>query len=389
MRLVRRWVSLGALFVTILALPASGLAQTEAIIAGFVTDSSGGVLPGVTVTAVHDATGNTFTSVTDERGVFRMQSRVGAYQILIELQGFQSVRAQVTLLAGQTANIPVQMQPATLQENVTVTAEAPLVNVTQTSPAGNIDPKQFSELPAEGRNWMALLLVAPGSRTTSTNQNAPIPMRGVGGDQQFFQTNIDGQQVSNELGGGRQPLVSSEMISELQFISNRYDATQGRSLGVQVNVITKSGTNRYTGSVRGNFRNSKIGYASDPVAGKVTPFRDQQMAASFGGPIVKDKLHFFGYTDYDHNPSTGVWTTPYPLFNISKDGLLTTKQGGIRFDYQISSQTRFMAKGDLWRNWDDGLTGGSAYPSSAATTRETRNTMNFQLTPVLNKRMVH
>ena len=389
MGLVRRSVSVGVLFVAILALPAIGLAQTEAVITGVVTDSSGGVLPGVTVTAVHDATGNTFTSVTDERGVFRMQARVGAYQILMELQGFQSVRAQVTLLAGQTANIPVQMQPATLQENVTVTAEAPLVNVTQTSPAGNIDPKQFSELPAEGRNWMALLLVAPGSRTTSVNQNAPIPMRGGGGDQQFFQTNVDGQQVSNELGGGRQPLMSQEMISELQFISNRFDATQGRSLGVQVNVITKSGTNRYSGSVRGNFRDSDLGYAKDPVAGKVTPFKDQQIASSFGGPIIKDRLHFFGYQDYDHNPSTGVWTTPYPKFNVSRDGLLTTKQGGIRFDYQISSQTRFMAKGDLWRNWDDGLTGGSAYPSSAATTRETGNTLNFQLTKVLNNRSVN
>src|SRR5258705_8297179 len=107
MSLVRRWVSLGALFVTILALPASGLAQTEAIITGVVTDSSGGVLPGVTVTAVHDATGNTLTSVTDERGVFRMQSPVGAYQILIKLQGFQSVRPHVTLLAWQTPNNPV------------------------------------------------------------------------------------------------------------------------------------------------------------------------------------------------------------------------------------------------------------------------------------------
>jgi hypothetical protein len=286
------------------------------------------------------------------------------------------------------------MQPATLQENVTVTAEAPLVNVTQTSPAGNIDPKQFSELPAEGRNWMALLLVAPGSRTTSVSQNAPIPMRGGGGDQQFFQTNVDGQQVSNELGGGRQPLMSQEMISELQFISNRFDATQGRSLGVQVNVITKSGTNKFAGSLRGNFRDSDIGYAKDPLAGKVTPFKDQQIASSFGGPIIKDKLHFFVYQDYDHNPSTTVWTTPYPKFNISRDGLLTTKQGGIRFDYQLSSQTRFMAKGDLWRNWDDGFqgtgaTGNSGYPSQAATTRETGNTLNFQLTKVLNNRSVN
>src|SRR3954464_7101140 len=168
--MIDRRVSLFALLLAlILALPIASYAQTEAVITGVVSDSSGGVLPGVTITAVHVATGNTFNSVTDERGVFRIQARVGAYQILMELQGFQSVRAQTTLLAGQTANIPVTMQPASLQENVTVTAEAPLVNVTQTSPTGNIDPNQFSELPAEGRNWMALLLAAPGNPTTTTH----------------------------------------------------------------------------------------------------------------------------------------------------------------------------------------------------------------------------
>ena len=138
MTLLKRIVWIGAVLVSIVVSPALAHAQTEAIITGVVADSSGGVLPGVTVTAVHEATGNTFTSVTDERGVFRIQARVGAYQILMELQGFQSVRAQVTLLAGQTANIPVQMPPAPLQENVTVTAEAPLVTVTQTCPSGPI-----------------------------------------------------------------------------------------------------------------------------------------------------------------------------------------------------------------------------------------------------------
>src|SRR5258706_12383715 len=100
MSLVRRWVSLGALFVTILALPASGLAQTEAIITGVVTDSSGGVLPGVTVTAGHDADGTTFTHGTGERGGFRMQSRGRGYQVLRERKGFQAVRSQGTPLGG-------------------------------------------------------------------------------------------------------------------------------------------------------------------------------------------------------------------------------------------------------------------------------------------------
>ena len=92
MTLLKRIVWIGALLVSIVAPPSPAFAQTEAIITGVVTDSSGGVLPGVTVTAIHEATGNTFTSVTDERGIYRMQARVGAYQIQMELQGFQSVR---------------------------------------------------------------------------------------------------------------------------------------------------------------------------------------------------------------------------------------------------------------------------------------------------------
>ena len=83
MTLLKRIVWIGAVLVSIVVSPALAHAQTEAIITGVVADSSGGVLPGVTVTAVHEATGNTFTSVTDERGVFRIQARVGAYQIRV------------------------------------------------------------------------------------------------------------------------------------------------------------------------------------------------------------------------------------------------------------------------------------------------------------------
>ena len=111
MGLARRFL----LAVALLALPALGYAQTEAIITGTVVDQTGGVLPGVTVTATHEATGNTFVAVTDERGAFRMQTRVGAYRITLELQGFQTItRTGLNLLAGQTANLPLQMSPSTV-----------------------------------------------------------------------------------------------------------------------------------------------------------------------------------------------------------------------------------------------------------------------------------
>ena len=294
----------------------------------------------------------------------------------------------MTLLAGQTANIPVQMQPATLQENVTVTAEAPLVNVTQTSPSGNIDPKQFSELPAEGRNWMALLLVAPGSRTTSVNQNAPIPMRGGGGDQQFFQTNVDGQQVSNELGGGTAAAhePGDDLGAAVHLEPVRRHA--GRSLGVQVNVITKSGTNKFAGSVRGNFRDSKIGYAKDPLASKVVPFKDQQFATLTWRTDHQGQAALLRLPGLRPQPEHGRVDDPVSKVQRVEGRVCSPpSRAASGSTTRSSSQTRFMAKGDLWRNWDDGLTGGSAYPSSAATTRETGNTLNFQLTRVLNNRI--
>ena len=127
----------------------------------------------------------------------------------------------------------------------------------------------------QGRDWGALLLLAPGSRTTSDNPNR-INSRNTDRIREF-QANIDGQQFQNTMGGGGQPTFSQEMIAEFQFISNRFDATQGRSSGLQVNLVTKSGTNRYTGSFRSNFRDDRFN-AADPVLERVTPFQNQQYA---------------------------------------------------------------------------------------------------------------
>src|SRR5215475_15611990 len=121
--LVRRVLLIGVFFL----LPVAAFAQ-EAVVTGTVTDSTGAVLPGVTITASNDATGNKFVGVTDERGIYRMPVRVGTYQVTAELQGFSTTMRQgVTLLVGQTASLDLRMAPSTLQETVTVTAEAPLI----------------------------------------------------------------------------------------------------------------------------------------------------------------------------------------------------------------------------------------------------------------------
>ena len=154
------------LTATILLMPIAASAQ-EAVMTGTVSDSTGGVLPGVTVTALLEATGNTFVAVTDERGAYRLPVRVGVYRITTELQGFTTVvRQGIQLLVGQTLVVNLEMAPSTIEETITVNAEAPLLKVDSSSLGGNIDPKQVSEMPVQGRDWGALLLLAPGSRTT-------------------------------------------------------------------------------------------------------------------------------------------------------------------------------------------------------------------------------
>jgi hypothetical protein len=376
------------LLCAILALPAAAFAQ-ESVLTGTVADSTGAVLPGVTIQAVNEASGNSFEGVTDGRGVYRVAVRVGSYRISAQLSGFSTVnRAGINLLVGETRTVNLQMAPSTLQETVTVTGEAPLIETTTSSVGGNIDPNQVSELPTNGRNWMSLTLLAPGARTSPTNATAPLPDRN-GGEAREFQLNLDGQQISSELGTGNQPRFSADSISEFQYIANRFDATQGRSTGVQVNVITKSGTNQTGGLFRTNFRNTKFN-APDPVAHRVVPIDNQQFSTAIGGPIVKDRLHYFANFEYEREPKNAAWTTPYPAFNVELSGKSSKKLGGGRVDYQISPRMRLMGKASAQQGYDPfGAGSSTTHPASTIDTDEHNQEYLGQFTQVLSNRSVN
>jgi hypothetical protein len=339
-----------AALIVVGAIPARGLAQ-EASLSGTVTDSTGGALPGVTVTAVHEASGNTFEAVTDERGEYRIPVRVGAYRVTADLAGFTPATRTITLLVGQQAVLGLQLAVSGVQESVTVTGEAPLLDVTQSSLGGNIDTRQLEELPVNGRNWVDLVMLAPGSRSNAVaEQPSEVgsigPSTGrVGGD---FELNIDGQQLTMHAGAGApEPHFSKDAIAEFEYLSSRFDATQGRSSGMQINAVTKSGTNVYSGGFSGFFRHDRFNSA-DFVAGRVLPYNDQQYSVIFGGPIRRDRVHFFANYEYEREPRTAVWTTPYPSFNLDLSRLHTDKKGGVRIDAQFSPRTRLMLRGSTW-----------------------------------------
>jgi hypothetical protein len=373
------------LICSFLLVPVLGSAQ-EAVLTGTVTDSTGGVLPGVTVTATHEATGNTFVGVTDGSGIFRIPARIGTFRVSAELSGFNTVqRTGITLLVGQTVSVDVQMQVSTLQETVTVTGEAPLIDVSTSVVGGNIDQLQMQELPTQGNDWTALALLAPGNRTT-TMGGTPVQDRA---DVREYHLNLDGQQVTQTLGIGGQPLYSRAAIAEFQFISNRFDATQGRSSGVQVNAVSKSGTNMLSGLVGGAFRDSDWN-AEDHVLGRKIPFANQVYSTALGGPIVLDRLHYFGNFEYDRTPRTSIWNTPFPAFNITLDGKESKKIGGVRMDYQLSPSMRVMGKVHYAKYLIPFGT-GSATNHPASTNSEDRTSREFlgQFTQVLSNRAVN
>jgi hypothetical protein len=381
---------------TVLVLPIVVHGQditVSAAVSGTVTDSTGGVLPGVTVRGIHEATGNAFETVTDDRGTYRLPVRTGVLRITAVLQGFNAPTRNVELLVGQTAVVNLQMSPTGVAESVTVTGEAPLIQTTTSTLGSNIDPRQVGELPANGRNWIGLAMLAPGSRTVPTassreNSEKPLPDRN-NNETREFHLNVDGQQVTSEFGTGGQPRYSADAIAEFQYITNRFDATQGRSAGVQVNVISKSGTNQLSGVFRTNFRKDRFN-SENRVLGLIEPINNDQYSGAVGGPILRDRLHFFTNYEYEREPTISIWRTPYPLFNASLEGTKTKKMGMGRLDYQISAQTRVMFKFGGGRLWEPfGLPSATNHPASTNTTEEYNDEILGQLTQVLSNRTVN
>ena len=381
MRSSTLWRALLALFF--LSLPTLAAAQ-EATVTGTVVDSTGGVLPGVTVTAVNVATGNNFVSVTDERGIYRVAVRVGMYRISLELPGFATVMQNFEALVGQTITMNAQMRPSSVQESVTVTGEAPLIETTSSTLAGNIDPRQTRDLPVNGGNWLDLSLLAPGNRSNGQDPNAPTARNRFD-----FQLNIDGQQVTNNgRANAANPRVSQEAVGEFQFVASRWDASQGRSNGVLVNAVTKSGSNTAAGSFTASFRDGKFN-AKDFVQKRVLPYKNRRVNATFGGPIQRDRIHYFVYYERETEPSTITFNSPYRSFNIDQTRDVLDWNGGARLDFQVGSQQHLMLRSTKWLRTDpaySNLNGATSHPSAQGYSSAQSDTLFATFTKVLGNR---
>ena len=183
---------LGAALFTVLLLPSVLYAQ-DATVIGRVLDSTDAVLPGVTVTALNADNGTTSFGVSDASGNYRLAVRPGTYSITAELPGFESaVRENMELSVGASVTLDLRMRLAGVAETITVTGQAPLVDTSTSRVGGVIDRRQVEELPVNGRNFVDLTMLAPGSRANAVTESA-TPRNSSGGESQL---NVDGQQVT-------------------------------------------------------------------------------------------------------------------------------------------------------------------------------------------------
>jgi hypothetical protein len=278
-----------ALLIVLAASTSTLDAQSNGSISGVVRDETAAVIAGATITSTNVESRRQFAAQTDERGEYRILNLPpGLYALKASRIGFETMAIPAfELLVGQSG-ASFTLGIGGIRDQVSVTNDRPLLDPTSSVVADNINRRQMENLPLAGRNWMELSLEVKG---ITANDAGLRP--GLTSDS-GFQLNLDGQQVTNNgaFSTVGQPRFSREAIAEFQVITNMFDVSLGRSTGVQVQPVSKSGTNIRTGAVYGYFRDDALN-APDAVAGRRLPYHNQQVGGTLGGPIVKDRWQYF------------------------------------------------------------------------------------------------
>ena len=342
-----------SLLATILLSCSPAFAQQTGI-SGVVTDVQGGLISGASV-AAKETDGSAFTATTNAQGAYVIPGIAAAeYTITVTASGFNTVQKKLLLLVGQLAQVDISLRVASASSIVEVDAGDQIaIDTTSSEVAGNVTPEEVQAMPINGRNYVQLSAMVPGIKANSFG-NTPVAsgQSTNAGDAETgkFQITMDGLQVSQDSVGSSfgQPHFSQDAISQFQIITNRFDATSGRSAGIYVNVQTKSGTNSMHGGGFGYFRNSYFN-AADPIAKSVLTFADEQYGGSLGGAIKKEKLWYFASYEGEHQPNTAtlnpyVTTTAGSLF--THPVLILNNEYLGRLDYQRNEKNHFMLRGD-------------------------------------------
>ena len=300
-------------------------AQATAELAGRVTDESGAVLPGVTVTATQTDTGFTRSAVTDGTGTWIMPNLpTGPYRLEVSLQGFRTyVQTGITLQVGATPTLNAQLGVGNLEETVSVEAAAPLVDVRSAGIGTVVEQERIVELPLQGREVTDLIMLAgsafqPG-RPNNKGFQGGVSITVAGGMLAGVAYTLDGAMHNDVQNDGGLPLPFPDAMQEFRVATSGLSAQNGMHAGAAVNAVTKSGTNRFSGNafefLRDRRFNATKPFAATGPDGKRLDdgLRRNQYGGTLGGPIVRDRLFFFGAyqgTNVRVNPTDNIAYVP-------------------------------------------------------------------------------
>ena len=295
-----------ALFLAFLAAPVGAQVGMTGM-TGTVTDGTGAVLPGVTISASDASRGISRTAVSGVDGKYAFtQMPVGTYSFTFELGGFDSAQLEgVELNVGQRPSIDVTLQVAGLAESITVRGEVPVIETTRSELSHTVQDVQVEELPVLGRDWLGFALLAPGVKSDGaegSQDSAPVAGIGIGRQDKVL---IDGADVNNRsTSTGIDIKISKETIAEFEVKTNQFDAQLGQSGTSVTQAVTKSGTDSFHGSFFYYKRNGSWN-APDFFSGKKDDaFKQDQIGGVIGGPVIPSKAFFFVSYEWQNTPKT-------------------------------------------------------------------------------------
>jgi hypothetical protein len=328
--------------------------QGQSSIQGRVLDASGASLPGVTILVTHEGSGVFRNVVSGADGSYFMTGLVpGPYRVEAELAGFRKYeRRGLVLQIGTTATVEISLEIGTLEQNITVTGESPLIDVTSTQVATNIDQQELAALPILNRNWLAAVSLAPGIQLQSSTASFACESLIVGGgSNRSGNFAVDGGGNNDDYLGsscGSQTRTALEAVQEFQVLTNQYDAEFGRTAGAVINAITKQGTNDYHGSLFASYTGDRVTARDFFVEQQNLQKPDTSQTdwgGTIGGPIVRDKAHFFYSLDrliYAEGRSNTFEARPE--LNYSNVQRMKLWNHMIRVDQQVNSANTWSAR---------------------------------------------
>jgi hypothetical protein len=315
---------------------------TTAQVNGRVIDAQGGALPGVAVTAKNPDTGYTRNVTTNEEGLYLLPLLPpGTYDVTMELAGFTTTTRRIALTVGATVTYNHTLQLSSIAESVTVTAATPLVETTSTVRSSTVPQAAIDDLPINGRRFQDFVTLTPTVQVdTQRGQlsfagqrgiNSNVSVDGADYNQPFFGGIRGGERSNNAF------TVPQESIQEFQVVAAGYSAEFGRSTGGLVNAITKSGTNSTRGSAL--YVNRNRDWAEKNAFGQTAAPTQQQFGGSIGGPLVRDRLFYFGAVEQQLFENTRN-----VVFNLT--GVSPTADTQEAYDYYRSLETPFDTTND-------------------------------------------